>query len=328
MLKVFNKIKLGSRYAQRFLAFVTLICGFSMMWGSSRGSFQSNSTNQSLRAAAVQIDPLLPNPSNNGAIVVAAAKFASPEEIEDELIKPGPYLILRRRVEMYQWHETKPASGGAPEYYLDWADREISFFQFKESSGHENYLFKYDPKTQRVKTSSFGVFDGSYLLAAVQRLLPLDLTTDILKDTTFKIEDNKIYIPRNQNALERPAVGDMRVWYEGLKQGEYTVLTRQVDERNLIGSGASQALVLRVGLLDAEALFDLEESDSEKISNGLLYLGGTLFFLGLFSILMPFAAELNLRPKINLEGAPALALVCAAISAAAVVVFFIVGQLN
>jgi hypothetical protein len=81
-------------------------------------------------------------------------------------------------------------------------------------------------------------------------------------------------------------------------------------------------------LLDAEALFDLEESDSEKISNGLLYLGGTLFFLGLFSILMPFAAELNLRPKINLEGAPALALVCAAISAAAVVVFFIVGQLN
>jgi hypothetical protein len=87
-------------------------------------------------------------------------------------------------------------------------------------------------------------------------------------------------------------------------------------------------MVLRVGLLDAEALFNLEESDSEKVSNGLLYLGGALFFLGLFSVMLPFADGLNLRPKINLEGAPALALVCAVISAAAVLVFFIVGQVS
>jgi hypothetical protein len=327
-MRILNKIKLGSRHAQRGLAFVTLICGFSMMWGSSRGSFQSSSTNQSLRREAVQIDPLLPDPSNNGSIVVAAAKFASPEALEDELLKPGPYLILRRRVEMYQWHEKRLASGGAPEYYLDWADREISFFQFKESAGHENHLFKYDPKTQLVKTSTFGAFDGSYLLRAVQRLIPLDLSADLLKDPNLNLEENKIYIPRNPNSLERPAVGDMRVWYDALTQGDYTVLTRQVDERNLIGSGASQAMVLRVGLLDAEALFNLEESDSEKVSNGLLYLGGALFFLGLFSVMLPFADGLNLRPKINLEGAPALALVCAVISAAAVLVFFIVGQVS
>lgn len=328
-MRILNRIKLGSRHAQRGLAFITLLCGFSMMWGSSRGSFQSSSTSQSLRAAAVQIDPLLPDPSNNGRVVVAAAKFASPEALEDELLKPGPYLILKRRVEMYQWHERRPASGGAPEYYLDWADREISFFQFKESAGHENYLFKYDPKTQRVKSSSFGVFDGTYLLGAVQKLIPLELNADLLKDVSLKIDENKIYIPRNPNSLEvHPAVGDMRVWYEALNQGDYTVLTRQVDERNLIGSGASQAMVLRVGLLDVDALFSLEESDSEKVSNGLLYLGGALFFLGLFSVLAPFAAGFNLRPKINLEGAPALALVCAVISAAAVLVFFVVGKVS
>ncbi len=120
----------------------------------------------------------------------------------------------------------------------------------------------------------------------------------------------------------------MRVWYDALPQGDYTVLTRQVDERNLVGADTGHAMVMRAGLLSAAELFAAEGQEVERVSNGLLYLGGSLFFIGLFSVLAPLAPQFNLRPKINLEGAPALALVCAAVSAVAVIIFFIVGQVG
>jgi hypothetical protein len=326
---IFKKIRTGTAHLQRGLAVVTLACGFFMMWGSSRGAVQSGSTNAELQRQAIEIDPLLPDGKNNQAVVVAAGRFSSPESLEDELIKPGKFLILKRRVEMYQWKESPPAVGGSePKYSLDWFEGQVDFFAFKQTTGHENPLLRYQPVTRKVSVSSFGAFDGSGLLQSVRMLTPLELTSENLKDPTLRIEDSKIVIPRSLGISTDATLGDMRVWYEVLPQGDYTVLTRQVDERNLVGADPDHASVMRVGLLGVDGLFAAEAHEVERISTGLLYLGGCLFFIGLYSLLAPMAPQFNLRPKINLEGAPALALVCLAVSAAAVVIFFIVGQIG
>jgi hypothetical protein len=308
------------------LAFVTLLCGFFMMWGSSRGSLQSGSTNADLQHQAVEIDPLLPDGKFNQSIVVAAGRFSSPETLEDELLKPGNFLILRRHVEMFQWNESKSVGSDMPQYALGWHEGQIDFFSFKQTTGHENPLLKFEAFTRRVGVASFGAFNGSALLGSVSNLVPLSVTTDMLKDPTLRIENNKLFIPRTVGSIDEPGLGDMRVWYEVLPQGDYTVLTRQVDERNLVGAEPGHAMVMRVGLLSSSELFAAENKQVESVSNGLLYLGGFLFFTGLYSVLSPLAAHFSLRPKINLDGAPALALVCAAVSAVAVVIFFIVGQ--
>lgn len=325
---VFRKILKVTGSAQRGLAVVTLACGFFMMWGSSRGSVESGSFNAQLRREAIEIDPLIPDGRNNQAIVVAAGRFSSTELLEDEFIKPSTLLILRRRVEMYQWRESKVSGDGKPSYSLNWHEGRINFFRFKETSGHENPLLRYEAFTRRVRTSVFGAFDGSGLLSAVRHLVPVTITSEMLKDPALRIVDGKIVIPRSVSLDGEPRLGDMRVWYEGLPQGDYTVLTRQVDERNLVGAESAHATVLRAGLLSLDELFAAENQETERVSTGLLYLGGCLFFLGLYSVLTPLAPNFNLRPKINVEGAPALALVCAAVSAAAVVIFFIVGQLG
>lgn len=325
---VFKRLRAGSVRLQRGLAVVTLACGFLMMWGSARGSLQSGSTNTALQTQAIEIDPLFPDGKHNQAVVVAAGAFSSPETLEDELLKPGPYLILRRHAEMFQWKEFPTAGGGEPQYMLGWYEGQVDFFLFKQTAGHENPLLRYEPFTKRVAVSVFGAFNGSGLLEAVGNLTPLVVTPSMVKDPSLKIEDNKIIIPRTPGASEEPALGDVRVWYEALSQGEYTVLTRQVDERNLVGADTSHALVMRVGRLSATQLFEAEAQEIERVSHGLLYLGGCLFFIGLYSVLAPFAPQFNLRPKINLEGPPALALVCAAVAAAAVVIFFIVGQVG
>jgi len=326
---ILKRLRSGTARVQRGLAVVTLACGFLMMWGSARGSNQSDSNNTQVRRQAIEIDPLLPDGKNNQSIVVAAGRFSSPQTIEDELLKPGKFLILRRRVEMYQWAESRAAMGGNDfQYNLGWHRGQIDFFTFKETTGHENPLLRYEEFTKRVEASSFGAFSGDGLLRSVQNLLPISLTPEMLKDPSLKIEENKILIPRSPAGGDGPALGDMRVWYEGLLEGDYTVLTRQVDERNLVGANSGHAMVLRVGRLSVDELFKAEAQETARVSSGLLYMGGIIFFIGLYSVLAPLASQITLRPKIDLEGAPALALLCAAVSAVAVVIFFVVGQLG
>jgi hypothetical protein len=325
---VFRKLRAGTAHMQRGLAVVTLACGFFMMWGSSRGSLQSSSTNAALQSQAVEIDPLLPDGKYNQSVVVAAGRFSSPETIDDELLKPGQFLMLKRHVEMYQWKELPAAAGGEPQYSLGWHEGQIDFFRFQQTAGHENPLVRYEAFTRRVNVSLFGAFNGSGLLQSVRNLVPLTVTQEMLKDSSLRIDGNTIIIPRVAGGGDEPSLGDMRVWYDALPQGDYTVLTRQVDERNLVGADPGHAMVMRAGLLSAPELFAAEGQEVERVSNGLLYLGGCLFFIGLYSVLAPLAPQFNLRPKINLEGAPALALVCAAVSAVAVVIFFIVGQVG
>ncbi len=327
---MFRKLKVGAGHAQRLMSLLTLVCGFFMMWGSSRGAHETGSNNQALRAKAVEIDPLLPDGRYNGSVVVAAGKFHSAESQEDDFLKPGPYLILRRHVEMYQWQERTWGADKTAKYETNWVEGQVDFFKFKETAGHENPLLRFEGFSRQVSSSTFGAFNGQGLLKAVSHLMLLNLTPELLKDPSIKIDDNKIVIPRGPGGglSDTPQLGDMRVWYEALQQGDYTVLTRQVDERNLVGASSGYAMVMRAGKLSADELFKAENSEVEKVSDGLLYVGGCLFFIGLYSVLSPLAYKMNLRPKINLEGAPALALVCAVISAVAVIIFFVVGRIG
>jgi hypothetical protein len=330
MLKIFRGLKVGTAHAQRLMSLLTLVCGFFMMWGSSRGAQVNSANNQELRAKAVEIDPLIPDGRNNGKVVVAAGRFFTPDLLEDEFIKAASFLILKRHVEMYQWKERSLGPDRTPRYDTEWVEGQVDFFKFKETAGHENPLMRYEGFTRRAPISTFGAFNGEGLLKSVTQLMPLTLSADLLKDPSVQIVENKILIPRNSGNAnpDTPEIGDMRVWYEVLPTGDYTVLTRQVDERNLVGASSGYAMVMRFGRLSPDELFEAENKATEKVSDGLLYVGGALFFIGLYSVLSPLAAHMDLRPKVNLQGAPALALVCAMVSAVAVVIFFIVGRVN
>jgi hypothetical protein len=313
---------------QGLVGILTLACGFFMMWGSARGSVEDSITQQSIRDKAVQVDPLLPSGSNNGSVVLAAGRIFAAAQLEDELLKPGPYLILRRRVEMFQWEEEKVPLQGQVRYQLAWREGQIDFFSFTNPQGHENPLLRYQPFTKSAESATFGAFDASVLLRSVRVLLPLTLSPDLLKDPSIRIEDNKLIIPRDPNASAGTALGDMRVWYEALPQGEYTVLTQQVDERNLVGANPVEGMVMRQGLLDMDGFFAAESSETQHVSNGLLYIGGLLFFFGLCSVLSPFAERFTLRPKFPIDGTPALVIVCAGLALVAVSIFFLLGRVG
>jgi hypothetical protein len=301
---------------QTFFGVITLLSGVLMMWGSVKGERADLSTIDSLSADAVDIDASLPSARDNGKLVVAAAGFLADQQLEDEYLKPGPYLILRRRVEMYQWTEERNAGLSEPRYAQSWQEGEVDFFQFAVPDGHENPVSRAAPARKTVESARFGGYDGSVLLQSIVKLLPLTLEPAMLKDPSLVIEDNKILVPRPGN-IESPGLGDMRVSYDALPQGDYTVMTRQVDERTLLGATPSDTLLIRPGLFTAESLSSAQTSEVRSGVLGMLCFGALLLFAGLLSILAPLARNLDLRPRLPFTGTAALAVVCAAISLAA-----------
>lgn len=314
------------RKTQALVASLTLLCGLFMMWGSARGAVEDSGNQRYLRGELVEIDSLVPSSVNNGSVVLASGRFSSPQQLEDEFLVAGKYLILKRRVEMFQWMEEKSSSAGQAEYRLGWYEGQIDFFSFSNPTGHENPLLRYEPFTKSVDSAMFGGFDGAMLMRSVRLLLPLELRANILKDPSVEIQDNKLVIRRSPAAGEGVQLGDMRVWYEVLPQGDYTVLARQVDERSLIGAQPTQDMVLRAGVFSANEFFKAHTEESQKVLDGLLYLGGFLFFIGLYSILAPFSAGMTLRPKLQLDGSAALLVICAVLALVAVSIFFVVGR--
>jgi hypothetical protein len=325
-MRVFKNFQ---RRSQSFLGIFTLICGFFMMWNSVRAARDDSRALETVASQAIVIDPLVPRSSDNGALVLVAARFSSVDQLEDEYLKAGPYLILRRRVEMYQWIEEENPLLKKKEYRLGWHEGQVDFFNFAETRGHENPLLTIAPDTKKVQSAAFGAFDGRALINAVERLLPLSLTPDLLKDSAAQIENDRILIRRDpSNSNTTPSLGDVRVWYDALPQGDYTVLTKQIDERNLLGSRGGESVVVRQGLLSLDDFKTSEARESKDVAGNLLYLGAVLLCAGLYSILSPLAGSFDLRPRFQLRGHAAVVFVSVGVSILLTLILMIVGKLG
>jgi len=299
-----------------------IVCAFVLMWGGASNEVQTSNSLGLLAEQAIDIDPMTPHPSDNGRLVVAAAALSSSESYEDEYLKPAPHLLLRRRVEMYQWMETERPAAPESNYSTSWAEGQIDFFSFKVPAGHENPLLLVAPRNFTVSQATFGAFDAARILPLIQKLDRLALTPDLLKDPQLQIEDNKIIVRRNPGSIG-DALGDMRVWYETLPQGDYTVMTVQEDERSLIGASPSSTLFIQKGRLSTTDFVKGEEKESDKSFKGMLYMGGSLLFFGCISLLAPHAKNIDLNPRLNVRGMMAVVIISGAISCVAMVLFFL-----
>ncbi len=307
MGKLLSKVK---RAQGAFGGVIMALCAVVMMWGGVSSDVATDSNVREAIRKAIDIDPAIPDPSNNGALVVAAGTFRSNDTYEDDYMKPTSSLIVQRRVEMMQWVESRTSPEDEPTYSLQWNDGQVDFFTFQTPQGHENPLLQIPARRYEAPQSRFGGFDGSRLLPLITRLERLQLSPELLKNPAQEIVDNKLVIRRNPG-FDLSSLGDVRVWYEVLPQGDYTVLTVQQDERSLVGARASSTLFIRSGLLTATDFMQELQQDSEESFMGMLYLGGFLLFAGCLSLLMPKAAVFDLNPHLNVKGPLAVVVVSA-----------------
>jgi hypothetical protein len=299
-----------------------VLAAFVLMWSGVSSDVSTDKDLGSVVREAIEIDADNPEPNDNGKIVIAAAAWRTSDKYEDEFLQPIGSLLLRRRVEMLQWVELREEGSPSPTYTLEWVGEQVDFFTFEVPQGHENPLMQISPMSYRAERSSFGAFDGSRLLGVITKLEPLELAPSLLKDATTEISDNKIIIRRNPG-MQLPSLGDTRVWYEVLPQGDYTVLTVQEDERSLVGAKPSSKLFVQHGLLDSSQLLQQLQGGASENFRGMLYLGGVLLFAGLMALMMPHKATFDLRPHLNVQGALAVLVLSAGLSFAVCALFFL-----
>jgi hypothetical protein len=301
-----------ARKGRFLLAVVTFLTGFGIMWGSTVGGARAGK----IVSETSQIDAGVPDPAFNGKLVLAAAKLESPQLLGDEYIKSAAYLVLRRRVEMYQWVQRSSAAAEGSKvtsYDLQWYEGEQDTFSFVVPKGHENPLLKVAPAEQRVSTVQFGGFEGSKVISKIARLGPLRVTAEMLSDPSLPIEEGRIYLRRTAGTIG-PAIGDMRVWYEALLPGDYSVFAVQKSESTLLGDDSRGVVFIKAGRVGLKELSKELEGDRDVSVMTLILVGAAILFIGLLSLLLPMSSYFDLRPTVELHGKAAVAFVSFVVS--------------
>lgn len=198
-----------------------------------------------------------PGPAADGHLVLATGAPEVHEPARDaQFGVAGDVPALRRRVEMFQWHETN--FGGERSYQQDWIDHPVDSSAFNNPVGHQN------PGAFPLADARFDSPDvtvGGFKLApALVDLIPgaEPFAPDFSKlpgnmAATFQVAGDALVTSTNS---ARPRVGDLRVSWQQFAPAVLTVFARDrkgtlVPTENAAGDPIAEVLVGNVSLADA-----------------------------------------------------------------------------
>jgi hypothetical protein len=164
-------------------------------------------------------------------------------------------------------------------------------------------------------------------MSKIVRLMPLPVTAEMLNDASLTIEEGRIYVQRTAGTVG-PALGDMRVWYEALLPGDYTVLAVQDNPVTLLGADAKGTLFIRTGRIALSDFSKVAEQARDVGATTLIVVGAAIVFVGLLSLLLPLSANFDLRPTVELHGKAAATFISFAISTVLAVLFGVAAYLG
>lgn len=198
-----------------------------------------------------------PGPDADGKLVLAvgAPEVKSPARDEQFGVAVDAPALLRK-VEMFQWNETR--FGGQRNYEMDWFDHPIDSSAFNNPAGHAN------PGAFPINAARFDspevVVAGFKLDPALVRMIP----------GAEPIEPDLSHLPENMAATfqarggtlvtsaspARPQVGDLRVSWLQIAPRELTVFARDdggtlAPAHDPAGDQIAQVLLGKLSLTDA-----------------------------------------------------------------------------
>lgn len=283
------------------------------------------------RAQVMETRGAAPDAANDGRLVHVAGVAKAGAALADETFGiEREALALRRQVEMYQWREKKETreekqtGGGTREvtrysYEKVWDDEPIESARFKEEGAHRN------PGEMPYRDASWRAADiriGGFRLGD-------DLTDGIGGWKT--LAPDEVALPENLAAIFRPTdgwfvtseapaqpqIGDVRVRFQIVPEGTYTVIGRQQD--GVIGTWESSRgqplLMMEAGDLRPGAMFDGAASSNVKAGWALRFAGFVIGWIGFSLLLRPLAILADVIPFLGRLVGTGLAVVSGILSA-------------
>jgi len=258
-------------------------------------------------------------PENNGKLVHVAGTAVTDEIVTDTEFEVAVNAIkLKRKVEMFQWKEskkrkTKKKLGGGKKtvttysYSNSWSSSLINSSNFKQPSGHQN------PGSMPYKSEEFvasevalGEFKLSRSLVGKinkSSILPVADLANIEDVSNAEFHGNGIYLGDNPSS---PQIGDLRITYHIVAPTEVSIVSRQIGQsfEPYRAKAGGTIDMLNLGIVGAVNMFQ-QAHQSNVMWTWIFRLGGfILMLIGVAMILRPLSVLADVIPFLgNIVGA-------------------------
>lgn len=283
---------------------------FAILWWNEGDVVEEKAALEEMKKAVVKGDANAPNKSHQGKLVHATGKLESTEKIGDApYLAPGPYLALKRDVEMYQWVEESSSSssksvGGSKTtkttytYKMKWASGVEDSANFKNPSGHQNPPLKVEEKEEKVQKASFGKVDGMEVVNHLDATTKLPVTKAVMPPkAAYELKEGMIYQRANPKA-KGDQLGDVRITYHVLKPGTFSVLAKQAGKsfETYVAKNGKEKFLVAAGSKSPQAMIQTAKDGAKLFAMVMRFVGFLVMFIGMCLMGGPISTLLDFIP--------------------------------
>jgi hypothetical protein len=311
--------KVKGSFGAMFFGFILIIASIGGTWLNEGRTIK---THKGLEqgAKSVYSSPTIDyvSPENEGNLVHVAGGVTTTDFLTDsDFGLESPYLKLKRSVEMYQWHEDKDTKKNENSeekittfsYKKVWSEKVRDSQGFNEASTHQNPTEKrFVSFSKTVSNASIGAHKlnanqiGQLNNWASLKLSEINLIEDV-QLINSEGKSSEIYV--GKTSLTNPDIGDLRIGYKTVYEGDYSVIAKQVGPTFEPFSTKRETTIdlVKSGIHSAESMFKEEISQNKFVKWMLRGLGFITLFIGirmLFSVITLFTNQVPiLRSIVN-----------------------------
>jgi hypothetical protein len=289
---------------------VLFVVSFPVLWWNEG---RTDMSNVAKKAVVVKADGS-EKASGEGKLIAVTSELKPEGTLSDpDFVKPGPYVSLRREVEMYAWVETvtkkeeKKLGGGTKvtktyTYDKKWTSHPEDSSEFHVPEGHEN-----PPLTVRGQSwSADKAYVGAYSFAASSVQLPparpLSLDSSKLVGTRGRKDGEYVFIGRGGGVTD-PRLGDVRIAWRAVEGGRKVTLYGQGSGTEVVAyMYKGEAKLHRVVDGTHEEAIATLKSEHNMITWILRIVGFLMMWFGLALVLGPINAVLDIIPFLGSAG--------------------------
>jgi LPXTG-motif cell wall-anchored protein len=275
---------------------------FFVIWWNEGRTNMALVAAESIPATANTIDA-----ANESKFVAITGDLVATEPIGDApYFKPGAYLQLDRKVEMFAWDEesrseTRDQVGGGSEtvteytYEKKWTSSPENSANFKQPDGHDNPPLTIEGATVQAPSATLGAFglDLSQLTLPGGTAVVLS-SQNVLTDAA-KLDGSYLFI--GQGTQSNPQIGDVRISYTALDSpAAVTVFGQQSGERLTPYLYEQSSTFFRALNGDRNAAIQALQTEHTVITWLLRGGGFLMIWIGLLLVVSPLGTVAGVLP--------------------------------
>ena len=283
-----------------------------LFWNEGRAVKTQKDLSQG-KGEFLHVDAATVDSANEGKLIHLTGEAVTTEELKDEALNiQRSALVMKRKVEMYQWEEKadttkKKKVGGSEqstttyEYKKVWAEGRIDSSDFKKPKHHSNPSLPIDSASWTANPISVGGFTLSNgLVNQLQDFSPLEIDSEAeipeaIEGRKLELRGGFMYMASD---IQNPQLGDVRISYQTIQPTLVSIVSQQKGSsfEAFKGDAGTSINILMTGEHSGVAMFEAAEKNNKVMTWVLRGVGFVMMFFGFNLIFKPLAVVADILP--------------------------------